>query len=378
MKILIATDTYYPIVNGASYAAQRLAQWLQRSGHKVLVVAPSRSFVNETFVYNGVPIQGVSSFPIERIRVAIPIIATQQIKKAMNDFQPDIVHIQMHFFIARQVAKISKKMGIPIVGTNHFMPENLIHFIPLPKSLHDFVKRMAWGDFFKIFNTLNAVTSPTKAGAALLREVGFKKAITVISNGVDTSRFRPVKKDARPILLFVGRIDKEKNLDVVIRGFAKVAGQGGMCFTIVGTGAEKKRLERLVLELGIANVVTFAGFVPDEDLPRLYANAACFIIGGTAELQSIATMEAMASGLPIIAADAVALPELVQHNENGLLFKPGDAAGIAEAIEKMFASGSLRKNMGKKSLELIKVHDIRKVIKQYEALYRKVITTQTA
>lgn len=386
MKILIAADTYYPIVNGASYAAQRLADWLQRDGYEVLVVAPSRSFMHEAYSHEKISIRGVSSFPIERIQVAIPLIATNQIKKAIVDFRPDVVHIQMHFLVARQAVYAAKSMGIPVVGTNHFMPENLIHYLPIPKSMYGVVKKMAWQDFVKLFNTLDVVISPTIAGAKVLKDAGLTKEVKVISNGIDTERFSSSKSGLYlkkryhmpdcPLLLFVGRVDKEKNLDVVIAGFAKFVKRArahSAHFVIAGLGAEKKKLERLVFQLGIANDVTFTGFVPDVDLPNLYAQASCFIIGGTAELQSIAAMEAMASGLPVIAANAVALPELVEHGQNGFLFAPGDIDVIAQNLEAIFSNVALQKSMAKKSLDIIRGHDIQKVIKQYGPLYKSVL-----
>jgi len=112
----------------------------------------------------------------------------------------------------------------------------------------------------------------------------------------------------------------------------------------------------------------------DEDVPRLYRFADVFVIAGIAELQSIVTMEAMASGLPIIAADAMALPELVHHGENGFLFPVDDAQALAAAAVTILSDEPLRRQMAKRSLEIIKAHDINKVVEQYEMLYTQMIT----
>jgi glycosyltransferase involved in cell wall biosynthesis len=136
---------------------------------------------------------------------------------------------------------------------------------------------------------------------------------------------------------------------------------------------EKKILEHLADELGISGHVTFAGFVPDIDLPNLYCITDAFIIAGIAELQSIVTMEAMASGLPVVGVNAVALPELIHDGENGFLFENGDIKSLAEKMTKILSDESLRKQMGVKSLEIIAKHDIHKIIDEFEALYQKLI-----
>ncbi len=122
MKILLATDNYYPNVNGAAYFAQRHAFQLKKLGHEVLVVAPSRKYFDETFEHEGIAIFGIKSFPIERIRAPIPLVINGSIKRVIKKFKPDIIHIQSHFSIARRAAHIGDELGIPVIGTNHFMP----------------------------------------------------------------------------------------------------------------------------------------------------------------------------------------------------------------------------------------------------------------
>jgi glycosyltransferase involved in cell wall biosynthesis len=129
----------------------------------------------------------------------------------------------------------------------------------------------------------------------------------------------------------------------------------------------------LVHDLDLENNITFTGFVKDEDLPNLYALAHVFIMAGTAELQSIVTMEAMATGLPIIAVDAMALPELVHDNANGFLFKHNDLESMAKAIERLFTDEDLYQAMSKKSLEIITYHEISKITNDFINLYSEVI-----
>ena len=136
MKIVISTDNYYPNVNGASYFAQRLARYLQDNKHEILVIAPSLTFRSEYFTHKGVRIFGVRSMPlIKKIKFRHAIFFSQKpVWETLEKFKPDIIHLQGHFSISRYVAHYAWQHNIPIVGTNHFMPENLVHYFHLGSS----------------------------------------------------------------------------------------------------------------------------------------------------------------------------------------------------------------------------------------------------
>ncbi len=387
MKILIATDTYYPHVNGASYFGQRLAHYLTLRGHHVVVVAPSTTLHHRRDMINGIVVEGIRSFPVffyQKFRFSPQFFIQRHIRNVVQAFHPDIIHLQGHFFISRTVLRVGRKESIPVIATNHFMPENLLHYIPLPSFLRNVLGNFAWKDCANVFNRAYAVTTPTHAAAALVPKKQLQKSVRVISNGIDLKRFNPKNNSGeiwqkyhlpeKPLLLYVGRLDREKNLDMVLRALARAAQTVNIHFVIAGTGADRSRLELLVKKLSLENVVTFTGFVADEDLPSLYVSADCFAMAGTAELQSIATMEAMASGLPIIAVRAVALPELVHDEENGFLFNPDDIRQLSHTIEAIFSDRDRKERMGKKSLEFIAPHNIETIISSFENLYQEAIS----
>lgn len=390
MKVLIATDTYYPQVNGASYFTQRLAYNLQKHGNTVAVVCPGESFAYTSSVINEVPTYGIRSVPIlvhENFRFSLPLFRNSHIRKIIREFGPDIIHIQGHFPISRMVLKYAKAAGIPVVATNHFMPENLVHYMPLHSIVGEQAMKAAWADFANVFKDVSRVTTPTRSAASLI-EPYLHRPVDAISCGIDTSLFKPGNNGAYlrerysipnlPSLLSVGRLDKEKNLDLVIRAFARVDSAQPLQLIIAGSGTERARLEELARELGVSDRVIFTGFVPDKDLPSLYAIAQAFIMAGTAELQSIVTMEAMATGLPVIAVNAVALPELVADGENGYLFEAGGADGLAQKITSLFSDETRRQAFGAKSLEKIQDHSIDRTVQKFESLYASVIGTSSA
>ncbi|MEJ0021883.1 MAG: glycosyltransferase [Candidatus Doudnabacteria bacterium] len=386
MKILIVADNYYPNVNGSSYFTQRLAYYLQQRGHEILVMASSPSIKNEPFVYNGVNVFGIRSFspPLyPGFRFPAPIGIRKAIEIEIKKFQPDVIHIQDHFVISPVVQKVAKELSIPMIGTNHFMPENLLHYLHLPKRLEQIAKNWAWRQFRAIFEQLHTVTTPTRTAAKLLEEVKLTKPVLAVSNGIDLQKFKPgndgeylrkrLNLPDQPILLYVGRLDKEKNIDAVMKVLPGVLARTDLHFVIAGKGAEQEKLKRLARQLNLEKSVTFAGFVPDEDLPNLYTIGDCFVIAGIAELQSLVTMEAMATGLPVVAVNAMALPELVRHGENGYLFDLGRTDILSEHLLEIFSNPDLRKKMGDRSLEIIQAHDINKTMEIFESLYENLI-----
>jgi len=120
-------------------------------------------------------------------------------------------------------------------------------------------------------------------------------------------------------------------------------------------GAEQVKLKALTSDLGSQKTLLFTGFIPNEDLPVFYASSDCFVIAGIAELQSIVTMEAMASGLPVIGVNAVALPELIHHQENGFVYEEGDSKSLSGFISTIFSDKALHEKMSQKSLEIYSI-----------------------
>lgn len=391
MKILLGTDNFYPNVNGAARFAYELAKGLVIRGYDISVIAPARKFKYTTTRHEGITIYGIPSVMIPKIihpaKIRIPLtIDPFVIERIVAKVDPEIIHIQDHFMICTSLVNAAKKFGIPKIGTNHFLPDNLIHYLHTPAFAKKPLSEFAWRQFIDVYKQLDLVTTPTKTAANLIKNLGLKNLIIPVSCGVDLNKFNPknngsyLKKrykvaNLKPVVLFVGRLDHEKNIDVIIKAFAKVLNHIEAELVIAGKGKEKSNLVNLANELGIGKNITFTGLIPDKDLPFLYRIADVFVIASTAELQSIATMEAMASGLPVVAARAIALPELVYDNKNGYLFDRGDAETLANRILTIIRNPALKKAMSENSLKIISGHDIRKTVKSYEEIYQKLLRT---
>ena len=196
--------------------------------------------------------------------------------------------------------------------------------------------------------------------------------VHAISCGIEASNYRPnFTPHTENLILFVGRLTGEKQLDVLLQAMAALPKDLGATLEIIGDGDLRKHLEHKTAQLGLSASVKFTGYVTDEYLKSTYSRATVFVMPSTAELQSIATMEAMASGLPVVGADAMALPHLVHDGENGYLFEPGNVAMLADRLEKVLLMPQEELDVLKSaSLRLIQADDIQRTLTTFEALYR--------
>src|SRR5262249_45417125 len=159
---------------------------------------------------------------------------------------------------------------------------------------------------------------------------------------------------------------EEKRINVLLDAVPKLEIKSHIA--LVGTGPMEAELREQVERLHIADRVSFLGFVRDDDLLELRRSSAIFAIPSEADLQSISTLEAMACGLPVVAADAYALPELAHHEENGFVFQPGDSAELAHYLNVLLHDQELRTRMGHESLKIVAAHDRSKVLDEWEEL----------
>lgn len=380
LKIVIGADTFSPHVNGAARFAERLAAGLVARGHEVHVMAPaasSRSHGVFTEVIEGQPmtmhrLRSHRYLPHDWLTFVNPWKTKRYAREVLDEVQPDVVHIQSHIVIGRGLAREARKRGIPIIATNHVMAENILDFTTLPPALNKIVVKLAWADAKRTFDMTRAVTTPTRKAADFLESTIDIHGVIPISCGIDATNYRPdlTPRESNRIV-FVGRLTTEKQIDVVLRAVQKLDPALNARFDVVGNGDQRKNLETLAHELGLDSRVTFHGPTSEEDLRTLLSRASVFAIASIAELQSIATMEAMASGLPIVAADAVALPHLVHDGVNGYLFEPGNVDELtARLTDVLTASTEDRLRMQQASLDGVKIHDINRTLDTFEALYR--------
>jgi glycosyltransferase involved in cell wall biosynthesis len=378
LTILIGADTFPPDINGAAKFAERLTVGLIGRGHRVVIVAPSsdEEFGKRTEVSDGreVEVYRLRSwkwFNHPWARFALPWEVRPDTRAILDEVRPDVVHIQSHINVGWGLAREAHDMGIRIVATNHFMPENAAQFLPLPQFGVDWLIRRLWAVARKTYAMVDEATTPTRKAADYLERAVHRTGVHAISCGLNIRSYQPVMgKRADPYALFLGRVEQEKHIDELLYALTRFP-EGALRVVIAGSGDDRGRLEKITRDNNIAHRVDFRGHVDDETLRTLLSEAAVFVMPSIAELQSIATMEAMASGLPVVAANAMALPHLVHDGENGFLYEPRDIGALAAAIGRILdSSDSEYRAFQRESLAIVADHDISTTLDRFEQIYR--------
>lgn len=401
MKIAIATAVYHPMINGVAVFSHNLAVGLAARGNEVMVICPSQNGKNYTDMEDGVKVCHLKSIQAKiypdqihavpkkrklfyRHGFRVSVFPKREIKKALSEFQPDVVHVQVSDPIGLSVVSYAKKHQIPVVTTEHNQPEVITEQLklgPMKKPMNAllsayFVNRQSKSDF---------VTMPTKQAIEnliLSRGKEFPVPVAAVSNGVDLSNFKPgrapdaiyqkygVDKD-RKTLLNLGRLDPEKNVGKVVEAF--LAGGEALekaQLVIVGDGIDKINLEKMAE--GHKNI-HFLGRVVGEDLYQVYQMGDCFVTASEIETQGIVLIEAAACGLPLIAVNKGAVNEVCINNKNGYLCEPGNTKELSEAMIKIISDDKLRAKFSEASLKIAAEHDFEKTLDRFTNIYRKVV-----
>lgn len=379
MRVLIGADTFPPDVNGSARFSERLAAGLAERGHEVHIMAPASSEGSGTFIEQhagqDITVHRIPSYrwyPHDWLRFILPWRARHYSARVLDEVQPDVIHFQSHIIVGYGLSREGAKRGIRLVGTNHFMPENLMDFTLLPQSVQDRAIRMAWKAAGRTFGMAEAVSSPTRRAADFLEKYTGVRNVHAISCGLKADDYWPNwEPRTENRITFVGRVTGEKHIDVLLKAVTLLPAELDVQVEIVGGGDQMKALQQLARELKIANRVTFTGYVTDEQLRAAYHRSSVLAMPSIAELQSIVTMEAMASALPVVAANAMALPHLVHDGKNGFLFEPGNAQDLAEKLTRVLTSSPEEyEAMKRESLRIVAAHDIDRTLDTFEALYR--------
>jgi glycosyltransferase involved in cell wall biosynthesis len=381
LRILLAADTFWPEINGAATFIARLGAGLAERGHDVHLAAPSYSNKKlgaqiERHEGQDITVHRIYSwrwYPHPWLRFSLPWRIKQNSAKILDLVGPDVVHFQSHIIVGRGMTIEGMKRGIRLIGTNHFMPENLLEYtLIIPPFLRNWAIRLAWSAADRSFQRAERVTTPTQKAADYLEANTSIANVLAISCGIDAHNYTPnLTPRTENLIVFLGRVVDEKQIDKLIRAFAKLDPSLDAKLEIVGGGDQEAKLKALASSLGVTAGVKFTGYVDEAYLRNALTRATVFAMPSIAELQSISTMEAMASGLPIVAANAMALPHLVHDGENGFLFEPGNVDDLAEKLTRVL---SMPENdllaLKKESLRIVESHDIQRTLDTFESLYR--------
>ncbi|HSE29778.1 MAG TPA: glycosyltransferase [Candidatus Saccharimonadales bacterium] len=389
MRIVLACDLYWPAINGIATFTRNLAKGLSARGHEVLVIAPSQDGKKFVETDDNYQIARTTSIPFPFFPNYRMVLNPQpEVKKIITDFKPDLVHIQTPLGLGLAARNSARKLNIPVVATNHAMPENVQDNLKQMRLMAPFAEPLAslvkeYG--LRFHSNVDYITMPTQAAVKMfLDEKEFKMPLEAVSNGIDLSRFSPGEVKAqfksyfgipknKPIILYVGRVDGEKHISTLVRAMPKVLAEIDAHLVIVGHGNDAENLRELIREFDLLSNVTMTGRVDDEDLAPLYRCGTVFVMPSPAELQCLTLLEAMATGLPSVAVNAGALHELCQDGLNGYLCKPDDSKSMSTKIIAILKDEKLQSNMGVQALRIAKTHDLEFTLTRFEEIYAEVL-----
>jgi glycosyltransferase involved in cell wall biosynthesis len=389
MNILLAGESFRPTISGVAVVVEHLAKTMAERGHTVTVLAPSDDHHFKKEISDGYVVYRLPSRPNPfRKGLRFTTFSYRYIKRAIDETRPDVVHVHDPAALCRGTARRARMYGIPVVVTQHFVFEYILTYLPTLKQFHPLLNFVAQKNIYAFYNRCDCVVVPTKTLKEYLLSPSLRTPVVAISNGVDTARFIPrpdsEKSQVRskygvplktPCILYIGRLDQEKNLSVVLEALALLQKKMPAHLVIVGGGNFEEGLKTQAEELGATELITWISPIRNlqPDFPSLYGLGDVFCIPCPIETESIVTLEAMASGLPIVSASCGAVTELVTSGENGFSVASDDAAGWSDAFCSILSDSSKREQMGKASREKVMARDRDKSLNKLEVLYQNLI-----
>jgi glycosyltransferase involved in cell wall biosynthesis len=354
-------------------------------GHEVTVITASERTEAYTDEDHGVRLIRVHSrsnpFWTEG---PIPYISHADLEEIVERFRPDILHTHETALLALQFTRYGRESGLPLLASCHYVPRFVVRYLTSDTPASNPLESIVWAYSIWVLNRCDHVVFATPTHRRFFLEQGLTVPTTIISNGVDTGRYSPLnghddgieERYGLPMgrrALFVGRLAKDKKIDVLIRAMACISPEVNAHLLLVGRGDDRPYLEELSQELGLQERVHFLGFVPEDDMPGLFRAVDLFAISSTYEVQSLPTLQAMATGLPVVAANALALPELVNDGVSGHLVPPDDDQAMGWAMQRVLADVDLSERMGQMGLAVSQTHAEARTFDAYETLYRNMI-----
>lgn len=388
MRIAMFTDHFFPELGGIQDSIATISRALGQRGHQVDIYAPR--YGTRDYRRVGATVRERDLGPNVRVRrrASLPFpSSTRQSRAALLSpiawaalayrAKPDVIHTHSFFGIGLEALLNAACLRIPVIGTNHW---TIAGFGPhMPVSADNAATYVGW-----FYNRCDYVTAPSRSVFAELGATRLRPPHLVVSNPIDTDLFTPARDDERdalrarfglscPTITYAGRLGPEKNIEILLRAVAALRDRGVAAgLAIAGHGSHEPILRALAKELRIDPNTTFFGTLPQDELARLLRISDAFAIMSTSETQSMVLLQAMASGIPVVAADSRALPEFVTP-ANGVLVDPHDVAQLTQALAELLASPARRLRLGAAGRQFAERYRIETITDEWEALYRSVL-----
>ncbi len=360
MRIAFFTDTYEPQKNGVVTSINFFAEALHRRGHKVKIFSPAAPG------YHNGKVRFLRSIEFPRYqgyRIALPFLKPSEVKKF------DVVHVHTPATLGILGIVLAKYYKIPVVGTFHTLLPEFAHYLALPHT-EKLTKRVLWKYSSIFYSKCDMTIAPTNFISYVLRKHGVKNVV-VVPTGIRIKRHKKHKSYLRKkygfekndkIILHVGRISKEKNIQFIIKSLKKFL-KGNIKLVITSDGPYRKHVEILA---GKNKNIKFTGFLTQKQLEDYYSLADIFVAASKSETQGLTLLEAAAHGLPIVAYDSPVTSEFLKGSKSGYIAKKDFAQKVNKILKNKNVANRFRNNAinavkkympGKCADELIRVYN---------------------
>lgn len=370
-----------PGISGVITVIENYRKELERQGHQVYIFAPEYPNHQEknprVFRFKSVDTRSKIAYPL-------PIIFSPRIGNIVKKLKLDIIHTQQ-FFVCGQLAwYYAKKFNIPLISSHHtryeLYADIYLSIFALPKEISRPLARLLCAFFA---DTCDLVIVPTKDVKKLLLKDKVKKPIEVLPSGIELEKFHNknpqllrkkynVNKDDI-LLMTASRLCPEKNIYFLLKTFKQIASyHSNVRFMIVGEGISKKLLENQSNRLDIKHKIIFTGEVPYEKMPDYYSIADIFVFSSLTETQGLIIIEAMATGLPVVAINANGVKDMIVNGNNGFL-TPNNTSEFAKKVSQIIKDSNLRKKMSKNAIETAERYSIEETVKKLIMIYENAV-----
>ncbi len=350
MKIGVFTDSYRPYTSGVVRSIDLFTREFTRRGHEVYIFGPDYPLSHppkedKVFRFVALPAPTMPDF-------SIPLPISAQFSPTINKIGLDIIHVHTPFILGSLGARAARRHRLPLVFTFHTLYDQYVHYVPFVKDASRQIVQLICRDFC---NRCNMVIAPSQLVVNYLRRIGVESQIANIPTGIELEEFTDLNSlwlkenygisDDQTVLLFVGRLGKEKNIIFLLKSFKEINRiHPETHLVLVGKGPQEEALRNFCRSNGLNGSVTFTGVLPRQQIVHCYASADLFVFPSVTETQGLVIGEAKAAGLPVVAVRAFGPAEIVAHGVDGLLTDP-TISSFTDAVLKLLANPQQRKQM---------------------------------
>lgn len=355
MKIGVFTDSYRPYTSGVVRSIDLFSREFTRRGHEVYIFGPDYPLSNppkedKVFRFAALPAPTMPDF-------SIPLPISTHFSPTIKKIGLDIIHVHTPFILGSLGARAARRHRLPLVFTFHTLYDQYVHYVPFAEAASRQIVQLICRDFC---NRCNMVVAPSQLVVNYLRRIGVESQIVNIPTGIELDEFTDLNprwlkenyeiSEDKAILLFVGRLGKEKNVLFLLKSFQEIHHlHPETHLVLVGKGPQETILKNFCESNGLSDSVTFTGVLPRQLIVHCYASADLFVFPSVTETQGLVIGESKAAGLPVVAVRAYGPAEIVAHGVDGLLTEP-TLTSFTDAVLTLLDDPPQRKKMSEVAL----------------------------